>query len=256
MKVSIITVSYNSQSTIEQTILSVLEQTYQNIEYIIIDGASTDGTQQIIQQYRHKIEIVVSEKDKGIYDAMNKGISLATGDIIGILNSDDMYANTNAIQDVVNKLTETNAPALYADLVYVDKNNSEKIKRYWKSGPFKRSKFKWGWMPPHPTVFIRKEFYQKFGLFNLSLKSAADYELMLRFFYKENLVLAYLPQVITKMRTGGESNATVKNRLNANKEDHAAWKINGLSPMWLTLYFKPLRKIPQFIFRKPPNKSK
>lgn len=251
MTVSIITVSFNSQSTIEQTILSVLEQSYQNIQYIVVDGASTDGTQNILQQYRHKIDVVVSEKDNGIYDAMNKGISLATGDVIGILNSDDIYADTDVIQNAVNKLTQTNAPALYADLVYVDRNDTTKIKRYWRSGSFKRSKFKWGWMPPHPTVFVRKELYAKFGTFNLSLKSAADYELMLRFFYKENIVPAYLPKVITKMRVGGESNATVKNRVNANQEDRKAWKINGLKPFWLTLYFKPLRKIPQFIFRKP-----
>ena len=254
MKVSIITVSYNSQETIEQTIVSVLEQTYANIEYIIVDGKSSDNTMNIVQKFNSKISKVVSEKDNGIYDAMNKGIGLASGDVIGILNSDDVFANNHVIQDVVDQLQKTNALALYADLVYVDRIDLNKIKRYWNSGTFNRAKFKWGWMPPHPTVFINKELYHKFGLFNLELRSAADYELMLRFFYKENITPTYLHKVITKMRVGGESNVTVKNRVNANKEDRKAWKMNNLNPYWFTLYFKPLRKIPQFIFRKAPIK--
>lgn len=253
MKISIITVSFNSQNTIEETILSVINQSYKEIEYIIIDGKSADETMSIIEKYKDKISIIISEKDKGIYDAMNKGINLATGDIIGILNSDDVYASNDVITEVAKKIKESNADALYADLVYVERNNLNKIKRYWKSGKFKRSKFKWGWMPPHPTVFIKKHLYNKFGTFNLELKSAADYELMLRFFYKENITPVYLQKVITKMRQGGESNATVKNRVNANKEDRKAWKINACKPYWLTLYFKPLRKIPQFIFRNPKN---
>lgn len=253
MKVSIITVCFNSQNTIEQTIISVLGQSYKNIEYIIIDGNSTDNTLAIIQKYASKITTLVSEKDNGIYDAMNKGIALATGEIIGILNSDDVYAYNDAILDVVNKINETKANALYADLVYVHKNNLFKIKRYWKSGLYKHSKFKWGWMPPHPTVFIKKHVYEKFGNFNLELKSAADYEFMLRIFYKEKIIPAYLEKVITKMRTGGESNANLKNRIKANNEDRKAWKINNINPFWLTLYFKPLRKVPQFLFRKPKS---
>ncbi|HLP12014.1 MAG TPA: hypothetical protein VK177_08795, partial [Flavobacteriales bacterium] len=171
-------------------------------------------------------------------------------DVIGILNSDDVYASNNVIEEVVKKMLETGAKALYADLVYVDRNDLNKVKRYWRSGEYKTSKFKWGWMPPHPTVFLKKELYSKFGNFNLYFRSAADYELMLRLFYKHGVVPAYLPKVITKMRAGGESNATVKNRVNANNEDRKAWKVNDLHPNWLTLYLKPIRKIPQFIFRK------
>jgi glycosyltransferase involved in cell wall biosynthesis len=251
MKVSIITVCYNSAATVEDTIVSVLNQTWSNVEYIVVDGASKDNTLEICNKYKEKISKIVSEPDKGIYDAMNKGIELATGDIIGILNSDDVYASTVVIEDVVKKILETGAKALYADLVYVDRNNLNKIKRYWHSGIFKSKKFKWGWMPPHPTVFMKKELYLKYGNFNLGLGSAADYELMLRFFYKHGIVPVYLPKIITKMRTGGESNMTVKNRVSANNADRKAWKINELNPNWLTLYLKPIRKIPQFIFRTP-----
>ena len=251
MKVSIITVSFNSEKTIEQTILSVLGQTYKNIEYIIVDGNSSDNTLSIINKYSSKIAHVLSEPDKGIYDAMNKGIELASGDLIGILNSDDVYAYSNVITDIVKKIHASNAKSIYADLVYVDKNDLFKVKRYWKSGEYKRKKFKMGWMAPHPTVFIKREIYTQFGTFNLSLKSAADYELMLRFFYKEKIEPAYLPEVIIKMRQGGKSNASIKNRLSANRQDRAAWRINSVKPYWLTLYFKPLRKVPQFIFRKP-----
>lgn len=251
--ISIITVSYNSAATIEDTLKSVTGQTYPHIEYIIVDGASKDDTLAICEKYRHGIAQIVSEKDKGIYDAMNKGLQLATGDYIGILNSDDVYADANVIADVVAMLEKTGAEALYADLVYVDRHNLHKVTRYWKSGGYARKKFKWGWMPPHPTVFMAKSLYEKHGLFNLSLRSAADYELMLRFFYKHAVSPVYLKRVITKMRVGGESNVTVKNRLKANGEDRTAWSINNLKPYWFTLSLKPLRKIPQFIFKKIRN---
>lgn len=252
MKVSIITVSYNSAKTIEDTIRSVVSQTYPDIEYIVVDGASTDATLAICNKYASRIRLI-SEKDKGIYDAMNKGLALATGDIIGILNSDDLYADENVIADVVKKLQQTGAQALYADLVYVDQANTSKIKRYWRSGNFAPKKFKWGWMPPHPTVFLHRQLYRQHGHFNLELRSAADYELMLRFFYKHRINPVYLPRVITRMRMGGESNATVTNRIKANREDKKAWELNGLRPMLFTFFLKPLRKIPQFILTKPRN---
>lgn len=250
MKVSIITVSYNSERTIEKTIQSVISQDYNTIEYIIIDGKSTDNTIEICKKYANKISIIISEKDNGIYDAMNKGIALASGDIIGILNSDDWYANDHVISDVVNEILKTKADALYGDLIYVNEKNLTKAKRYWKSGKFKKNKFKFGWMPPHPTVFIKKVLYEKFGTFNLTLKSAADYELMLRFFFKNNIIPCYLPKVITIMRLGGKSNATISNRVKANQEDRIAWKINNLKPNLFTLSLKPIRKIPQFLSRK------
>lgn len=249
LKVSIITITYNSGATLEDTLKSVLNQTYKNIEYIIVDGKSTDGTLTIIDAYKSNIAKVVSEKDKGLYDALNKGISLATGDVIGILHSDDFYTSNTVIEKVVQTLSENNSDAVYADLYYVDKNNTDNIFRKWKSGNYKHGMFVSGWMPPHPTFFAKRSCYKSFGSFNLNLVSAADYELMLRFIHKHKIKLAYLPEFIIKMRVGGKSNVSLKNRIRANNEDRKAWKINGLKPRFYTLYAKPLRKIIQ-LFKK------
>lgn len=248
MKISIITIAFNSEETIEETIQSVIAQDYSNIEYIVIDGGSTDGTMSIVEKYLDKLAVVVSEPDKGIYDAMNKGVSLATGELIGILNSDDIYANNSVVSSIVTKVADNDS--VYADLVYVDRNNTDKVTRYWKSGEYKLGLFRKGWMPPHPTFFLKKKCYDEFGTYNLSLKSAADYELMLRMLHKNKISVVYLPEVITKMRVGGQSNVTLMNRLKANKEDRLAWKINNLKPGLFTLSMKPLRKITQFIKKK------
>lgn len=247
MKVSIITISYNSAETIESTIRSVVAQSYPDIEYIIIDGASGDETLKIIDRYKHNISKIVSEKDEGIYFAMNKGLALATGELIGILNSDDLYADEHVITEVVKKFEQENPDALYADLVYVDRNNTDHITRKWISGKYQPGAFKKGWMPPHPTFFVKKKIYDQFGLFNTTLKSAADYEIMLRFIHKEKISLSYLPRIITKMRTGGKSNQSIANRIKANREDKKAWIINGLRPGPFTLIRKPLSKIRQFL---------
>lgn len=247
MKISIITVTYNSASTIEQTIQSVLNQSYTNIEYIIVDGVSTDGTLDILNRYKSRIHKIVSEKDKGIYDALNKGIDLATGDVIGILHSDDFYMSSNIIENVANSFNQNQCDALYANLYYVDKDNTDKIKRKWHSGNYSEGSFLNGWMPPHPTFFVKKEIYNKFGKFDLQFTSAADYELMLRFIHKNKIKLAYLNEFIVKMRVGGKSNVTVKNRVTANMEDRKAWEVNGLKPRFYTLTLKPLRKIFQFL---------
>ena len=244
MKVSIITVSYNSEKTIEDTIQSVISQDYQDIEYIIIDGASSDATKSIIDNYKTDISCFISEPDAGIYDAMNKGINASNGDLIGILNSDDVYSNSFVVSDMVNALG--NSDAVYADLVYVDFNNLDKVKRVWKSGRFKKGAFYFGWMPPHPTFFVKKECYLNFGLYSLSLRSAADYELMLRFIHKNNIRVSYLPEIIVKMRVGGVSNISLKNRILANREDKKAWKINNIRPKAFTFFLKPLRKLSQF----------
>jgi glycosyltransferase involved in cell wall biosynthesis len=246
MKISIITISYNSAETIEDTIKSVISQTYSNVEYIIIDGASKDGTLEIIKKYGSQVTILVSEKDKGIYDAMNKGVERATGDIIGILNSDDFYADNNVLKDVAEKFKTTQCDGLYADLVYVNREYSEKTIRTWSAGEYTPGKFLRGWMPPHPTFFVKKEMYTRFGLYQTGLRSAADYELMLRFIHKHQIKLAYLPRVITKMRTGGQSNVSLRNRIKANLEDRAAWKMNDIKPSWYTLTWKPLSKVIQF----------
>jgi glycosyltransferase involved in cell wall biosynthesis len=247
MKVSIITISFNSAETIEDTIKSVVSQDYPNIEYIIVDGGSKDATVDIVKKYSNQVSQFVSEKDKGIYDAMNKGVAMATGDVIGILNSDDFYADTSVISDVVNQLSKSGADACYADLVYVNREQSDKVIRTWKSGPYKPGLFLRGWMPPHPTFFVKKKCYTEFGSYTLLLRSAADYELMLRFIHKHKVPVTYLPRVITKMRAGGQSNVTLKNRIKANLEDRMAWKMNDLKPGLLTLTWKPISKILQFL---------
>jgi glycosyltransferase len=246
-KVTIITVCYNSEKTIEDTIQSVINQDYPNIEHIIIDGLSTDNTLEIVNKYKDKITKVVSEKDKGLYEAINKGINLATGDIIANLNSDDFYIDTNVIEEVVAKMEFDKTDTLYADLYYVDATDTNKITRHWKSGDYKVGLFFKGWMPPHPTFFVKKEVYANYGKFNLAFKSAADYELMLRFIHKHQCSISYLPRVVVKMRIGGVSNSSLLNRIKANREDKKAWIINGLKPKPYTLLFKPLSKIGQFL---------
>ena len=248
LKVTIITATYNSSKTILDTIDSVLEQKYPNIQHLIIDGLSTDNTIDLIKNTNFTGEMY-SGKDKGIYDAMNKGIALAKGDIIGILNSDDYYADDSVIEKVVALFEETGCDAVYGDLLYVDAIDTNTIKRNWVSGRYNRENFLKGWMPPHPTFFVRKELYNKYGDFNISLSSAADYELMLRFLFKHRVKLEYLEQTLVHMRVGGKSNVSIKNRIIANLEDRKAWKINGLKPKWYTLFLKPVRKLGQFFFR-------
>jgi glycosyltransferase involved in cell wall biosynthesis len=246
MKVSVITVTYNSAETVEDTIKSVVNQDYKDIEYIIIDGLSKDNTLEIVNKYKHKIAKVISEKDHGIYDAISKGIKNATGDIVVALNSDDMYASNDVITKVVELFKSSHADAVYGDLNYVDRFDTSKVIRKWKSGIYKKGHFLKGWMPPHPTFFVRNYCYQKYGSFNLTLRSAADYELMLRFIHKHEIKVAYLPKLIVNMRAGGQSNVSFKNRFKANREDRKAWEINGLKPGLLTLLRKPLSKIKQY----------
>ena len=250
MKVSVITVSYNSAETIEATVQSVLSQMHRNIEYIIIDGRSKDNTVHIVNKYKDSIAVIVSEPDSGIYDAMNKGVALATGDIVGILNSDDFYADNNVIADVVKKFKDTDCDALYADLVYVNREDTNQVIRVWSAGEYKPGRFLHGWMPPHPTFFVKKSVYNKLGAYNTSLRSAADYELMLRFIHKNKIALSYLPRIITKMRSGGQSNVSLRNRLKANIEDRVAWRMNDIKPSWYTLTWKPLSKVFQYLRKK------
>jgi glycosyltransferase involved in cell wall biosynthesis len=251
MKISIITVCYNSSLTIYDTINSVNGQTFSNIEHIFIDGGSKDKTVDIINNCSKREKIIVSEKDKGLYDAMNKGIALATGDLIGILNSDDVYSNKNVITNIFNQINNLKVDSIYGDLIYTKFNDLNEITRYWKAGRFKKKKFLFGWMPPHPTFFVKKEIYLKFGSFNLTLNSASDYEIMLRFLYKESISTSYINEVLVKMRSGGKSNQNFRSRLNGNREDRLAWKLNNLKPLAFTFLLKPIRKISQFISK--PN---
>jgi glycosyltransferase involved in cell wall biosynthesis len=249
LKVSVITVVYNNASTIKSALDSVVAQTYKNIEYVVIDGGSTDGTYEILKEYYSagKINILISEKDRGIYDAMNKGIVNCTGEIIGILNSDDIYASSDVIQKVADKFKSTQCEGLYGDLVYVKQDDVSKVVRYWKSGKFKANQFLNGWMPPHPTFFVLKSVYQNYGVFDTRLRISADYELMLRLIHRHKIKVSYLSEVLVQMRTGGASNKMVKSRIRANYEDRISWRINNIHPRFYTLTAKPLLKIRQFL---------
>lgn len=247
MKISIITVSLNSVNTIEDCIKSVVNQSYKNIEYIIIDGASTDGTLDIIKKYENKISFWISEKDYGIYDAMNKGIKIAIGEVVGLLNSDDIYADNFVIEDIVEFITKKNVDSCYGNLTYVDRKNTNKIIRFWKAGKFIKSKFKIGWMPPHPTFFVKNQIYERYGSFDLKFHMGADYELMLRLLYKHNISTVYIPKVLVKMRTGGKNRPSFINVINNGISCYHAWKANGFRPKIIIFLLKPLLKVKQFL---------
>lgn len=246
MKITVITIAYNAAETIEATIQSVINQDYKNLEYIIVDGASKDETLDIVGKYDSHISKIVSEPDVGVYDAMNKGLDLASGDLIAILNADDTYAHSTVLRTVVETLETSGADSCYGDLIYVDRFQPDKTTRTWISGSYKKESFLNGWMPPHPSFFAKRKLYLDYGVFNTQLKTSADYELMLRFLFRHNATTVYINEVLVKMKVGGQSNASLKNRLKANQEDRLAWKINGLKPKSLTLVKKPLRKIIQF----------
>lgn len=248
MKISIITATFNSAATIRDTLACIRAQDHPDIEHIIVDGGSTDGTLDIIDDFPHVAKLI-SGKDDGIYDAMNKGISVASGQVIGILNSDDIYTDTSVLTAIAGAFADPTIMTAYADLQYVDAHNQDKVLRNWRSGPFKRENFYFGWMPPHPTFFVRREVYALAGVFNLGLRSAADYELMLRVLVKLEMTTTYIPRVIVKMRAGGMSNASFLNRMRGNREDRLAWKLNDLKPYFFTLYLKPLRKLSQFLIK-------
>ena len=248
MKISIITSVYNNQETIKDAMDSVLSQTYENIEYIIVGGASTDGTVEIVQSYGDKISKFISEKDKGIYDGLNKGISLATGDIIAFLHSDDIYASDSIIEEVVLTFkSDKSLDGVYGDLVYTPKADTDKVLRYWKSKEFDSSLLKNGWMPAHPTLFLKREVYERFGGFDLSFRIAADYDFMLRVL-SGGIKVKYLPEVLYKMRVGGESNKSIKNIILKSKEDLKALKKNNIGGVG-TLVYKNLSKVIQFVNR-------
>jgi glycosyltransferase len=246
LKISIITVCLNAADTIEETIQSVFAQTYPSVEYILIDGKSTDGTLEILTKYKHRFAALVTEKDSGLYAALNKGVKLATGDLIGILHADDLFASADVLTKIAALVTTTKCDAVYADLEYVKRENPSNIVRYWKSGKYKMGSFRLGWMPPHPTFFVKRTLYEQFGYFNESFTSAGDYELMLRFIHIHKVKLCYWPNVAVRMRLGGKSNVNISNRLTANKEDVKAWEVNGLSRPAFITFLKPFRKLHQF----------
>ncbi|WP_429051464.1 glycosyltransferase family 2 protein [Aeromonas veronii] len=248
MKVSIITATYNSAVTIHDTLASLESQTYPDIEYIIVDGASKDNTLEVINNNCTRVSKIISEPDRGIYDALNKGIAAATGDIVGFLHSDDLLAYPEAIADLVHVFSVGEYDAVYADLEYVQQNDISKVVRLWQSGKYNKKKLKYGWMPAHPTFYMRRRCYQKFNDFDLNYKIAADYDSILRYLWRENVRAGYLPQVLIKMRVGGISNRSLSTILRKMHEDIQAMRNNGL--FWpVTLAWKNLSKIPQFLVK-------
>jgi len=243
--ITIITATYNSSNGLDWCIKSVLSQTYQEIEYIIIDNCSTDNTLDIAKTYSEHISRIISEPDKGIFDALNKGIKIASGNVIGFLHADDFYASPTIIEEVMQQFDAGNYDSVYGDLQYVSKNNPDKIIRNWSAGEFSRKKLLNGWMPPHPAFFVRRKCYLDFGLFNTDYKIAADYDLILRMLGKHKISTVYLPKVLVKMRTGGTSNRSFKNIFNKSKEDLKALKLNEIGNFY-TLCLKNFRKLNQF----------
>ena len=259
MKVSIITVTLNSAKYLADCIDSVRSQDHTDIEHIIIDGRSTDGTLGIIRMNESYISAWISEPDRGMYDAINKGIDLATGDIIGILNSDDMFASADVISKIVKCFKETGTDSVYGDLVYVHPVNTNKVCRYWKGLPYNRGRFKIGWMPAHPTFYIKRSLIEEHGPYENHYHTAADYEFMARYLYLLKISSFYLPKMIVKMRNGGISNGNIYRRLRANRRDYLAMKKNNIPVPFIVSILKPLSKVPQYsknLNNKILNKNK
>lgn len=244
MKISLITICYNSKNSIKNTIESVEAQTFNELEHIIIDGGSTDGTLGVIKKHK-SIDKIISEPDNGIYDAFNKGLKIAVGDIIGVLNSDDTFYNENSLR-VINDAFDDKTDCVFGDLIYT--NNNNKIKRVWKGSPFQKGAFKKGWMPAHQTFYCRKDIYKKYGLFDESYRIAGDFELMLRFLEKHNIRSKYISQTLVNMKTGGISNRSVKGKIDILTEEFRAFNQNNISVNKLCYILHKARKIKEFNF--------
>jgi glycosyltransferase involved in cell wall biosynthesis len=243
MKVSIITVCYNSASHIEDAINSVASQDYSNIEHIIIDGGSTDGTIALLEKHDRKITKWISEPDHGIYDAMNKGIGMATGEVIGILNSDDFYCNERIIYEVADSFADPGIDAVYGDLIFVDPENLNRTVRTYSSAKWSPARFARGYMPAHPTFFVRRKYYEKFGLFETDYQIAADYEMLIRLLYVNKLNYKYLPLTMVKMRKGGVSSNGIKSNIILNREIVRACRKHGIKTSALKIYPKYFNKV-------------
>ena len=244
LKISLITVVFNAKNTIKDCIQSVIKQDFKNLEYIVIDGGSTDGTVDIIKEFADKIHIFVSEPDKGIYDAMNKGIALATGEVIGTLNADDYFVADNILSEISSVFLNQEIEILYGNIDFINLNG--KVIRKWNAGSYQSGVFNWGWMAPHPTFYCRKELFEQLGVYSLNFGSAADYELMLRFMHKNTPKVYYLNKLMVTMLIGGVSNQSVKNRVKASTNDLKAMRKNGITLPFVTIVLKPFRKIVQF----------
>ncbi len=246
VKVTVITAVRNAIDTIEDCIVSVIEQDYDYIEHIIVDGCSNDGTSEVVEKYRANISKIIRERDHGIYDALNKGILAATGHIVGFLHADDLFYSNDVITKIVDCIRTHDVDSCYGDLVKKKKKNSNKVVRCWKADTYTPGQFSKGWMPPHPTFYARRAVYETYGLFNLDFTIAADYEILIRFLEKHGVSTSYIPATLTMMRLGGASNKSLKNILIKMKEDYMAWRVNGMAGGIGVLMKKNLIKLPQF----------
>ena len=249
MKISIITAVYNSEDTLEQAIESVQSQSYQNIEHIIQDGGSKDGSLDIIKDNLDARTFVQSIPDGGIYDAINKGISRAQGDVIGLLHSDDFLASTDVISKIANAMTDPKIDGVYGDLQYVSAQDQFEVVRDWKAGFYSKKRLQCGWMPPHPTVYLRRKVFDRLGVYDVRYKISADYDAMLRYLGDGNVQMVYLPEVLVKMRTGGVSNRSLGNIVRKSAEDYAALRSNKIGGFG-ALFMKNASKLIQFIRKR------
>lgn len=250
MKVSIVTVAYNAQATIAETLASVRNQTHSDVEHIVVDGASTDGTLAVVKAQKISLGAIISEPDSGIYDAMNKGIAAAKGDVIGLLNADDVYAHNDVLSQVVTIHRDKAVDACYANLDFVSSHNSEKVRRVWRSRPFKPGLCFSGWMPAHPTLFLSRAAYQQVGLYDTRLKYQSDLEFCARAFEVHKIRSHFVPEVWIHMRLGGVSNNSFRTMWQGNWESYFALRRLGLKTNPVTYFFRKfVRKLPQFYTR-------
>lgn len=245
MKISVVTAVWNRADTIGPAIASVQAQTYSDVEHVIQDGGSTDGTLAVVERMADARTRVVSERDTGLYDAINKGIARATGDVIGLMHSDDFFASDGVLEQVAETLSDPDVDGLYGDLEYVSGQDPDKVVRHWRSGEFNTRLLARGWMPPHPTLYLRREVFDRWGVYDTSYRIAADYEAMVRYLAVGKVRLAYLPEVMVKMRTGGISNGSLANIVEKSREDWRAIRMHEIGGFG-TLAMKNLRKIKQF----------
>ena len=255
LKISVVTAVYNGEATVGHAIASVASQTYPHVEHIIVDGKSSDGTMAAIEAAKHDRMRVISEPDKGIYDALNKGIGLATGDVVGFLHSDDFLAHPDALAEFAKPFSDPEVEAVFSDLHYVAKDDGDRVIRHWATGPFSPAKLRRGWMPAHPTLFVRREVYERHGVYDTGYRSAADYDFILRYFSQLKGRTVYIPQVLYKMRVGGVSNRDLKRILLKSREDLRALRHNRVGGIG-ALAWKNLSKIGQFAARKRADRIK
>ena len=251
MHISIITVCLNAASTIGDALESVRKQTFRDIEHIVVDGVSTDSTLEIVKGFTPKVARLISEPDRGLYDAMNKGLAAATGDIIGYLNSDDVYAGDDVLQKVALAFADGSIDACYGDLVYVRQDDMSRVVRYWRSRPYSPGLVERGWMPAHPTFFVKRSILQKLGGFDIRYRYQSDYELMVRLFLKERISAIHIPEVLVRMRTGGHTNRSIRNIVKGNLEAYRACRENGIKVSPLFILQKMASRLPQYLLRPP-----